>query len=284
MDWSEILTQSEGEYMQKVLPKLEALAWAKPLVSEIISRGGITYANKPLLFEARVAHALAQLGTTEVEYEYATGVKDSRVDFRVGTRPKWLLEVVSIGRSKAVEAATFQKGAFYGTVLSSPRVDDTQEERKQSEEHEGLLVVQKIGEKVHDKNGPVKFPTPCDGQYHAVVVDMRGHLGGGDIEDWKQIAFGAEVVAPEFRKQWLGPDSKPIPMMGVFHPSNTMRSGQTARERLHAIVFVAEEQYADGALLENAWFAGNPHLISDEARAREILSTLPLWKLFQEGR
>ena len=73
------------------------------------------------------------------------------------------------------------------------------EERRQSEEGESLLAIQKIGEKVHDGKAAIKFPVLVPDQYHVVIVDMRGHLGGGDIEDWKQIAYGAEHVAPQYR-------------------------------------------------------------------------------------
>jgi hypothetical protein len=283
MDWSEILTESEGRYMQEILAGLRNVAWAAPLLAEIQQRGGITYDNKPLLFEVRIANALAKVGLTNVEYEFPTGVNGSKVDFRLGTNPEWLVEVVSIGRSNGLEAATFHNGLMFGTILTSPSEDKTPDERKQSEEHEGILVIQKIGEKVHGKDGPVKFPAVALGQYHAVIVDMRGHLGGGDIEDWKQIAYGAEVVAPEYQKIWLTNDNKVIPFMGVWHPANTMRFAVTARERLHAIIFVAEGNYSDDALFANAWFACNPHLIADQSTAEAILSTFPLWALYKQN-
>lgn len=170
---------------------------AVPLVDKIAKAGGIRFENKPLLFEARVANALALAGLASPQYEYGAGVGgNSTVDFRLGTQPEWLVEVVSIGRSAAVEAATFLSGPFYGTVLSTPSSLQDADKRRQSEEGEALLAVQKIGEKVHSGTSPVIFPPPRPGQYHAAVVDMRGHLGGGDIMDWTQIAFGAESVAP----------------------------------------------------------------------------------------
>jgi hypothetical protein len=284
MDWSEILTESEGRYMQDVLVKLRKVSWAAPLLTAIESQGGITHDNKPLLFEARVANVLAKLCLADVEYEFPTNVNGSKVDFRLGTHPRWLVEVVSIGRSKHKEAATVSDGVMFGTVLSSPRICDTYDERKRSEEHESLLVVQKIGEKLQDKKGPIKFPVIVPDQYHAIIVDMRGHLGGGDIEDWKQIAYGTETVAPEFRKAWLTNDDKVVPFMGVWHPRNSMRFAATARDRLHAIIFVAEEHYSDNAFLDNAWVAGNPHLFSDEAAAAAAISTLPLWSEYKRKR
>ena len=268
--------------MQSVLEELKEVPWAAPLLAEIEKQGGITYANKSFLFEARVAYALAKAGLTAAQYEFPTGVKDTKVDFRLGTTPEWLVEVVSIGRSKGVEAASFEDGPFFGTILSSPTQGDTPAERKQSEEHEGLLVVQKIGEKVYDKHEPVKFPPVSPDQYHAVIVDMRGHLGGGDIHDWKQIAYGAEVVGEEYRKSWLTADDKAVPFMGIWHPDNPMRSAATARERLHMILFIGEEDYTDDGFLKNAWFAFNPHLVKDLAEAEKIASTFPLRAVFEK--
>jgi hypothetical protein len=278
VDWSEILTQSEAEYMLRVIERLRSNSWAAPLINAIQQQGGMTFATKPLLFEARVANALLLANVNPIQYEFPAGVGESTIDFRFGARPAWLAEVVSIGRSDAVEAATFHSGPVYGTTLSSPRHSESMEERRQSEEGEALLVIQKIGEKVHDGKAPIKFAAPIPDQYHVVIVDMRGHLGGGDIEDWKQIAYGAEHVAPQFRKYWLDKDDRQIPLRGVWHPENRMRFASTARERLHAIMFVAEEEYSDGSLSKGAWIACNPHLFSDEASARAALAHFPLWK------
>ena len=266
--------------MQDLLVRLRSTPWAGQLLTRIDQQGGITYANKPLLFEARVGHALDLAGANPVEYEYSAGVGDSTVDFRFATRKVWLAEVVSIGRSKAVEAATFHSGPFYGTSLSSPHPSKSTDERRQSEEGESLLVIQKIGEKVYDGKAktPIKFPEPIADQYHVVIVDMRGHmLGAGDIADWMQIAYGAETVAPELRKTWLSDDNETIPLRDVWHPENTLRFAATARERLHAIMFVAEKNYRDGALPEGAWVACNPHLFHDETTASAVLAHFPLW-------
>jgi hypothetical protein len=276
IDWSEILTQSEAEHMQRILQELQEVEWAEPLVREIANRGGITYDTKPLLFEARVAHTLHRKRIADVQYEYAAGVGDSTVDFRFGTAPEFLVEVVSIGRSAAVERATFHNGPMFGTILTSPHSDQSEEERQESEEGEGLLAIQKIGEKVYGRRAPVKFPLPQESRYHVVVVDMRGHLGGGDIDDWRQIAFGAEAVVPEWRKHWLGKDGNPMPVRGVWHPDNPMRFAATARERLHAIMFVAEEHYQDDGLGIGSWTAANPHLFAAEEEARRALDLFPL--------
>jgi hypothetical protein len=146
---------------------------------------------------------------------------------------------------------------------------------------ESLLVVQKIGEKVHDDTAPIKFPVPVPDQYHVVIVDMRGHLGGGDIEDWKQIAYGTEHVASQYQEYWLDKEDRRIPLPGVWHPENRMRFAATARERLHAIIFVAEKKYSDDAFSNGAWIACNPHLFPNEATARTVFALFPLWKPFQ---
>jgi hypothetical protein len=276
MDWSEILTESEANFMQsRVFPHLAGLPWARPLVDEVQRRGGLTYDNKPMLFEAHVAYALARAGANPITYEHPTGVGSTTVDFRIGTAPTWLVEVVSIQRSNAARAATISAGPFTVFRLSSPQSAQSEQERRQSEEGESLLVVQKIGEKVYDRTGPIKFPPPQADCFHMLIVDMRGHFGGGDIHDWKQIAFSAEVAPEELRKYWLLNDRR-VPMQGVWSERNPMRFAATARQRLHAIMFVAEEVYADDRLTEGAWIAGNPHLFRDEATARAVLQTFPL--------
>jgi hypothetical protein len=54
-----------------------------------------------------------------------------------------------------------------------------------------------------------------------------------------------------------------------------MRGGaSTARNRLHAILFVAERRYCDGAIREGAKIARNPHLFRPDEQAREALADL----------
>lgn len=285
MDWSEILTQAEAEFTARAIEHLRLVPWAAPLVAEISHRGGITYENKPLLFEARVAYALARAGIDNAEYEFGAGVGDSTVDFRFGADPEYLVEVVSIGRSDAMEAASFRHGDWFGTVLSSPSAAKTDDENKRSEEGEGLLVMQKIGEKVHDGKNPTKFPSPAPRRYHVVAVDMRGHLGGGDSMDWRQIAYGPEIVPAQYRKFWLDKNKQAVPYRGVWHPDNRMRFAAIARERLHAILFLAEQRYGDGALCEavaiedrrkGAWLECNPHLFASKADAEAAFAAFPL--------
>ena len=96
--------------------------------------------------------------------------------------------------------------------------------------------------------------------------------------DWKQIAYGAEYVPIEYRKHWLDKNNQQIPLRGVWHPDNRMRFAATACERLHAIMFVAEDCYVNGGLSKGAWIACNPHLFADEATSREVRISFPLWQ------
>ena len=269
--WSEVLTDSEGNHMLDILSVLKSTPWANALLQKIERHGGITYANKPLLFEARIANEIRASGVSSVEYEYHAGVGESTVDFRLHTTPDWLIEVVSIGRSCALEKATFTAGPYCETRLSSPNSSQTLDKRKQSEEGEALLVVQKIGEKILDVKSQIKFPAPSTGQYHAIVVDMRGHLDGGDIIDWRQISYGADAVHADYRKYWLDKDNRRIPLYGVWHPKNQMRFSKTARERLHAIMFVAEENYEDREIQRSSRVAFNPFLFPNMVAARSAL-------------
>ena len=104
---------------------LQSTPWAIALLQKIERHGGITYANKPLLFEARIANAIRASGVDSVEYEHRAGVGDSSVDFRLLTTPNWLIEVVSIERSSALEDATIISGPYEGTRLSSPNSSQT---------------------------------------------------------------------------------------------------------------------------------------------------------------
>jgi hypothetical protein len=279
MDWSEILTESEAIFMRHILDRLVDVHWARPLVREIENRDGIASGNKPHLFEARIAYELHRQGLAGVEYEFAARVSNSTVDFRLGTEPDYLIEAVSIGLSDAKKRARFHDGPFHGMVLSSPKDRQSQEERKQSEEEESFRVVQNILGKAYDRRSrsPIKFPAPQGAAYHIVVVDMRGHLGGGEVYDWHQIAFGAEAVPPRFRKHAFDENGNVSLLRGVWDAENPMRSGaRTARKRLHAIMFVAEELYAEGAICEGAKIAWNPHFFSNEENFRRAFEQFPL--------
>jgi hypothetical protein len=109
-----------------------------------------------------------------------------------------------------------------------------------------------------------------------IVVDMRGHLGPRNVLNWQQIAFGAEDVPWDYRLVWLDNDNRATPLCGVWHRENPARFAATARERLHAIMFVAERRYEEGALTEGARIFGNPHLFRDEAEAKKVLGGFPL--------
>jgi hypothetical protein len=91
--------------------------------------GGLTASNMPLLFEARVAYELHRAKRT-AEYEFPTGVGESSVDFRVHGSPEWLIEVVSVSESKAVQKATIQAGALSMMRLSTRSEDARQRKRE----------------------------------------------------------------------------------------------------------------------------------------------------------
>jgi hypothetical protein len=155
--WGETLSEREGEAMQKVLPELNEVQWAKPLTERIDRDGGLKSENMPLLFEARFAHGLYLQGLTP-EYEYRGGVGDTVIDFRVPGNPDWLFELTSIRPSEAVKRATLDRGPFISRFLQSPRMANNAGQNEESEEGELLLAQQKIGEKVFNGDQVVKFP------------------------------------------------------------------------------------------------------------------------------
>jgi len=104
--WADFLTGREGNYCKSLINDLKNLDWIQPLIRKIKETGGISKQTKPLLFELRFAAELYRLGLSS-DYEYKTGINDSTVDFRIKKDDSsWLVELVSIEISDAVERAT----------------------------------------------------------------------------------------------------------------------------------------------------------------------------------
>jgi hypothetical protein len=259
--WGETLSEREGEAMQKVLPELNEVQWAKPLTERIDRDGGLKSENMPLLFEARFAHGLYLQGLTP-EYEYRGGVGDTVIDFRVPGNPDWLFELTSIRPSEAVKRATLDRGPFISRFLQSPRMANNAGQNEESEEGELLLAQQKIGEKVFNGDQVVKFPEP-DGRIHIVVVDMRAFLDGGDQWDYRQIAYGPNGVPQELVHCWLH-KGQWQPIRGLFEPECPGRAAPYVRQRIHFLAFVAEKTYEPGEIFKQIPLLPNPALLSND--------------------
>jgi hypothetical protein len=146
------LMADEADFTKQVLDQLKEVEWAKPLVSSIWKKGGVTFDNSPLLFEARVAYELWQRGLVP-QYEFKAGVGTSSVDFRVPGNPAFLVEVVSLQASAGVKQAVQENGGIYQMLLMSENLNPANPRslQNQSEEAEFVSAQVRIGEKVFKK-------------------------------------------------------------------------------------------------------------------------------------
>lgn len=262
------LTTREVEYTKEALKVLENVKWAEPLLARIEEGGGFCKENMPLLFEARFAAELVHSGLT-AEYEYSAGIGGSTIDFRIQGSRECLVELVSIGGSKAVEDATRSYGSLSICTLTSPSADKTDAENKKSQEGELLLVQQKIGEKVFKNNVPTKFPpiTP-NGAVHYILVDMRSYsFNEADYDDYAQIALGQHYVRhPANVAHWQSGA-----ILGLFEKDNPLKAAPVLQERIHMIGFVSEKQYFAGEMRSLCRFMANQSLFADKEEAIEAL-------------
>lgn len=262
--WTNTISAPEAAKNKRAVEGLRRVTWAQPLLRRLEHSGGMLSNNAPLLFEVRFAYELHQAGCV-AEYEYAAGVGQSSVDFKIPGGKDWLLELVSIRESQAVQRATTTEGPLQRLTLTSDSPDS-----RQSEEGEMLLAQQKIGEKVLSGGQVIKFPVPSAGTINAILTDMRGYLGMpvADRMDYRQIAYGASGV-PEYAVHfWRG-----SPIKGLFEEDNPLPAARVIRERIHFLGFVAEHTYDDKEIISLSYYLPNPHLISDQQQARDALAS-----------
>jgi hypothetical protein len=270
---TDILTAKEARYTEKVLKELGSVNWAKGLINRVNQGGGLISENMPLLFEARFAYELYKKGV-QFEYEYSAGVGESTVEFRVLSPKEWLIELVSVRRSEGAKRATKRIGPVYEFSLSTNSSDP-----HQSEEAEMITAEQKIGEKVFADGKPTKFP-PIKEAYHIIVTDMRGYLDqGGDIYDYRQMAYGPSEIPKDkamFIHFWESKPGKKEPIKGLFEESNPLQSSKYIQQRIHFLGFVREKDYVEGEITRNAYYLNNPRLFDDREEIKRAYQTYPL--------
>jgi hypothetical protein len=227
----------------------------------------------PLLFEVRFAYELHAADVTPV-YEHSAGVNGSTIDFRLPAARDWLVELVSLRASAPSKSAIRKTGMLYEQVLTTMA-----SERAQSEEAEMITAEQKIGEKVLADGKPTKFPPPGNA-INAIVADMRGYLDeGGDVFDYRQMAYGAAGIPEEHQwmiHYWEAEPGKLEAISGLFEKSNRLRSAPLIQQRIHFLGFVREREYAEGEIRNTAYYLANPHLFASEGEARAAFETFPL--------
>jgi len=212
-----------------------------------------------LLFEVRVAYALHRLGLA-VNYEYKAGSGQRSVDFRVHGPPEWLIEAVRLGESDAMKAASKRSGNGFSLNLSS-----TARDKRQSEEGEIIKAMERIAEKA------CKFSKPSVARFHAVLVDMRGYLDGGDHDDYREMAYGTGAPRPENR-HWWGDQ----PILGLFDPRNERESARLVQQRVHLIGFIAERRFCEGEIQNRGFYLPNPGVLASPEAAARAFQTYPL--------
>lgn len=182
--WSDRLTPKEAQRTERAIAELSAVPWARSLLARLNDAGGIRSENMPLMFEVRFAQELHREGMT-AEYEFAAGVGDSTIEFRLPTTPPWLIELLSVRTSDAAKRAIRKVGMIYEQLLGP-----IPEDPARSEGGEMITAEQKIGEKVFANGRPTKFPA-LDGSLRLILTDIRGYLDeGGDVLDYRQMAYG----------------------------------------------------------------------------------------------
>jgi hypothetical protein len=258
------LTQREAEYCQAIIAVFKKDGILPALVAAV-EASGLNTAKLPLLFELRFAKGLIDTGILPT-YELPT-LNETSVDFAFARNnfPRVLAELVSINVSDAVKAATQRKVDENGIEWEQLLLRTDNEDQRFSEEGEIMLVQQKICEKVFRSGKPVKFPVP-GADYHVIVVDMRGFLGGmgGDNMDCIQLARGNGCVPEIARRFWKKPGSdKPEPILGLYEDTDRPRGAKILRERIHGILFIRDTDYVDSSIFKKAFLAHNPHLIKD---------------------
>jgi len=253
--WSDILSQAELTYTERVIRALRSVGWATPLIRRFEEAGGPSVATMPLMFEIRFAYELHRAAAV-AEYEYPAGVGDSSIDFRIRSSPEWLVELVSVRESEGLRRATHESGPFRTKLLSSRAADPAQ-----SEEAEMIAALQRIAQKVYVDGAPTKFPEP-NGRIHAILADMRGYLGeGGDEYDYQQMANGSRAIPAS--EGWRIHYWNDEPIRGLFErvDSHPLRAAPFAQARIHMLGFVAESEFEEGEITSKAFFQPNPNLL-----------------------
>ena len=255
--------------METVMGELGGQPWAAQLIANIGEKGGLTRTNKARFFELRFGYALHRAGIVP-SYEIP-GEGESTLDFGFNfANQMWAVEVMRLEETEAVRRAThywIDDGIQWVRRLLSTSATD----KRGSEEGETLKAVQRICQKCERDGHPHKFPVPA-GAFHVILVDFRTFLNGGDRYDRIHVGLGGEYLTNEFHQRfWEG-----VLISGVFSSRTAVRGAVEARQRLHFIGFVKEEQYEPGAFGSAIQFIANPHLFANAEDVQAAIATWPL--------
>ena len=272
--WSNHLKDREVNYTRFVIDELNVIPWAKPIIKCFNERGGYCSENMAIMFELRFAYELYKAGFSP-QYEYNANQGNSTIDFKIETKnSNWLIELVSIRTSNAAKRAIKKVGENeYQQILSSEFLD------KQTEEDEMITAIQKIGEKVYQKNnGVIKFPLTQPNTFQMIFVDARGYLdNGGDGYDYMQMAWGKNGMPPDCIHYTRTKDGKMEYIKGIFEESCPIDSSKYVRELIHYLGFVCENEFQFSEIKESTFYFYNHNLMSAE-EAKIVFESFPLKK------
>jgi hypothetical protein len=268
----DFLTGREGDFMESLMDDLKDAPWAKPIIDDINSNGGLKGSNKAKLFELRFGYSLHKAGS-QPRYEVA-GEGESTLDFGFTSNgQEFLVEMMRLEETDAVRAATTTEKFEDGAVMVKRSLTTTAVDARQSEEGETLKAVERICQKFESGGKPHKFPSPGTA-VHVLLVDVRTLFNGGDEWDRVHVGLGGEYVPHEFFRRYY----KDKLISGVFSPRTTLKGAPEARERLHFIGFVNEKSYDADAFGPAIQFIANPHLYRTPEEAHAALVAWPLGK------
>jgi len=234
--------------------------WAKRLIAEIDQRGGVSNeANEGDLFTLRFGWEMSlACAKGNVTYEFAAGVGNSTVDFRLQTGGRdWLFECMAINESlstqkmwesskEEVGSGIFAVGASFNGRFPNIR------ERPEAELHR---VYQSMWQHIWqpEEGSYRKFPERTSTSANVLVVSMSGLEGIGDPDQYhcREIAFGSSSLPFECR-------SADLP--GLFNPNNGEPGAVAMRERADLLVFIDDVHgiYDDAEIRRSSYFAANP--------------------------
>ena len=234
--------------------------WARMLIAEIDQRGGVSNrANEGDLFTMRFGWEISlACPTGNVTYEFAAGVGNSTVDFRLETRGRnWLFECMAINESLTTQMMwkssreEIAPGIFASGASFNGRSDDIRE-RPEAELHRvSQLMWQHIWQ--IEKGRYRKFPQRTNASANVLVVSMAGLEGIGDPDQYhcREIAFGSATVPVECRSAEL---------LGFFNRSNNDPGAVAMRERVDLLVFIDDVHgiYDDARIRRSCYVVANP--------------------------
>lgn len=284
--WWDGLSAAEVDATETAVSVLCDHSWAQALLAhaqsrhslpaQLRERRGSTAENASDLFELRFAAELAGAGRS-ADYEFAAGIGNSTVDFRVSGEPHWLIELVSLRTTQAVKASTVERDSGGGVATYSHLVSSDSPDSRNTEEYEMITAIRKILEKAASDGRPTKFPVPC-GSYHIVLVDGRGYLGcsGGDYIDYIQMTAGAGALQGDDRMLAKALPGTCQPIRGLFEPRNPIPGALHFRERIHFVGFVAEQRFEAGEIPREILLVNNMNLFSDRDQLWRAVEAFPL--------